>query len=200
MKTDYWLSYPTDYKKQLKPLLHQQMWLFGQDIIYPHGNLLYRYQFSHTRAAERGSSMYVRQDDAQQVVLWGWGIWFGQVDTGAIFVNRFKAKPQFTSVSILSEAVHREVELPPRTHRVSSMADTQIIRGLWVNLLTWLAEYEAWIVAQAGKKWRQATVRAFQHAVTKPESADTLSSQWQMLAEQGKSLPIKSYTKTEFAR
>lgn len=198
--TYYWLRYPATYRKKVKPLLHQQMWLFGQDIVYPHGNLLYRYQFSHTRAAERGSSMYVRQVGAQQVVLWGWGVWFGQADLGAIFVNRYKAKPQYTPVSILSDAVHQEASLPLRTHRVNSVADTQNIRELWVNLLSWLAEYEAWIVSETSKKWRQAAVRAFQHAVTKPESADTLSTQWQTLAERGKSLPIKSYTKTEFAR
>ena len=197
MKINYWLSYPSDYKKRLKPLLHQQMWLFGQDILCPEGNLLYRHQFIHKRPTSRGSSMYIRQDQTVQIVLWGWGIWFGQTEIGAIFVNRFEAKPKFTPVPILSEPIYREEALPLRTSRVSSMTHMQSVQQLWVNLLTWLAEYEKWIQATAGKKWRQSTLRAFRHAVTKPESADSIAAQWYMLAEQGKTLPIKSYTRTE---
>ena len=195
MKTDYWLSYPSDYKKQLKPLLHQQMWLFGQDIIYPKGNLLYGYQFTHKRPEDRGSSMYIREDGTQQVVLWGWGIWFGQAETGAIFVNRYQAKPQFTRMSILSKAIHKPDDIPDCTGRMSSEADVQIIRGLWVSLLSWLADYEAWILATAGEKWRQTSVKSFKHAVTKPKFVDSIAGQWQTLAEQSTTLPIKSNTR-----
>jgi hypothetical protein len=39
----------------------------------------------------------------RQIVLWGWGIWLGQADTGAIFVNRYRAKPQFTAVAALTK-------------------------------------------------------------------------------------------------
>ena len=195
MKKNYWIAYPSTYKKQIKPLLHQQMWLFGRDILCPKGNLLYDYQFTNERSADRSSSMYTRQDNAQQIVLWGWGIWFGQAEAGAIFVNRYKAKPQFTATSTLSQSIHREEALPHRTYRVSSEADAQVMQKLWVNLLTWLAEYEAWILATVGKNWRQSTLRAFNHAVTKPESVDQLTRRGQTLAQQGKTLPIKSHTK-----
>ena len=196
MNTDYWLSYPSEYKKQLKPLLHQQMWLFGQDILHPKGNLLYRYEFKHRRAEKRGSSMYTREDSTQQIVLWGWGIWFGQPENGAIFVNRFQAKPQYTPVATLSQVIYQEDDLPERIYRARSESDVKIIQGLWVSLLTWLAEYEAWILEIAGKKWRQTSVKAFKHAVTKPNFTDTLPSQWQTLAQQSKTLPISTCTRT----
>ena len=126
------------------------------------------------------------------IALWGWGIWFGEADTGAIFVNRYKARPQFTPVSTLSEAVHREKSLPRCTYRVNSVNDAQTMKRLWVELLTWLAEYEAWIQDAAGNSWRRSTLQTFSHAVTEPEAADQLAGQWQELAEQGESLSIRS--------
>ncbi len=120
MTTNYWFSYPATYKKQLKPLLHQQMWLFGRDILCPEGNLLYQYEFSHKPTDIRGGSMYTRWDGERQIVLWGWGIWFGQAEQGAIFVNRYKAKPRFTAVPSLTQPIHREEALP---HHRSTGAD-----------------------------------------------------------------------------
>lgn len=195
MRTDYWLGYPSEYRKQLKPLLHQQMWLFGQDIIFPNGNLLYRYQFTHKRPANRGSAMYIREDETKQIVLWGWGIWFGEIGTGAIFVNRFKAKPQFTPHYSLNDPVHSEDGLPHRSCRVSSMARAQSVRHLWAELLAWIGAYEAWVLATAGEGWRQSALRAFNHAVTKPKHASSISGQWQSLSNRGYTLPIKSYTR-----
>ncbi|MEM7331370.1 MAG: hypothetical protein AAF490_04690 [Chloroflexota bacterium] len=195
--TNYWLNYPTAYKKQIKPLLHQQMWLFGRDILCPKGNLLYQYQFTHQRAKTNSGVMYTRWDGDQQIALWGWGIWFGQAEKGAIFVNRYKAKPQFTTVSNLSQSIFRETELPHRTSRVNSEAEAQAMQKLFVELLTWLAEYEAWIVATAGKSWRQSSLGGFPHAVSKPETVDQLAEQWQSLATQGEELAINTHTKQE---
>ncbi len=200
MTESYWISYPAKYKKHIKPLLHQQMWLFGRDILCPEGNLLCEYSFTRERSAGRGGSMYTRRDGAQQIVLWGWGIWFGQVDTGAIFVNRYKARPQFTAVSVLSQTVHREEALPQRTDRVSSVTEAQTMQRLWVNLLDWLADYEAWVLATAGDCWRQSTLQSFNQAVTKPEAVDQLAKQWQTLAEQSHAFPINSNTKKEGIR
>ncbi|MEM7111187.1 MAG: hypothetical protein AAF614_02055 [Chloroflexota bacterium] len=195
MNKKYWIAYPSTYKKQLKPLLHQQMWLFGRDILCPQGNLLYQYQFTHERASDRGGSMYTCWNGEQQVVLWGWGIWFGQAETGSIYVNRYKAKPRFTTVPKLGQPIHRPADLPRVAYRLGSESEAETVRGLWSDLLLWLAEYEAWVVATVGESWRQSTLRAFNHAVTKPSAVDQLAEQWQTLAEEGKTLPIKSYAR-----
>ena len=194
MKTYYWLSYPANYTNQLKELLHQQMWLFGQDILCPEGNLLYHYQFTHNRANDHGSSMYTRLDEDKQIVLWGWGVWFGKPKLGAIFVNRYKAIPRFSDVATLSEAIYREVSLPHITHRVDNEAQAQAMCLLWTELLQWLAAYEAWVLEKFGLAWRQTALQPFPHAVTQMADVDRLANQWQSLAEQSQTLPIKSYT------
>lgn len=197
MIANYWINYPTEYKKQIKPLLHQQMWLFGQDILCPEGNLLYQYQFTHQPAEERGASMYTRCDGDKQIVLWGWGIWFGQTGTGAIFVNRYKAKPQFTAVAVLNQTVHQPEELPRLTYRVGSEAEAETTRQLWRDLLSWIAAYEAWVLETAGLTWRRAAVKLFNHAITKSKDVGQLPTQWWALAEQSQMLPIKSYMKKD---
>ena len=83
MTKNYWINYPATYKKQIKPLLHQQMWLFGRDILCPEGNLLYQYQFTHIHAESRGGSMYTRWKRIGKLCCGGGGIWFGQTDVGA---------------------------------------------------------------------------------------------------------------------
>ena len=194
MKTHYWLSYPADYKNQLKPLLHQQMWLFGRDILCPDGNLLYQYNFTHHCAGDNGSSMYTCSDKDRQIVLWGWGIWIGKPELGAIFVNRYKVLPQFTAVSTLPEAIHRQTGLPHLTHRVASEEQAHVMCQLWTELLEWLATYEAWVFEKQGVAWRQAALEPFKHAVTPAENLDQLANQWQTLANQSQSLTIEAFT------
>ena len=193
MSRHYWLTYPATYRDRIKPLLNQQMWLFGQDIVCPKGNLLYRYQFSHQRPAERGGSMYTLWDEGKQIVLWGWGIWYGQAETGAIFVNRFKAKPGFSTTSHLYQPIHVQKALPPMNYRFDAMAQVEVIRQMWGDLLHWLAKYERWILDECGPVWRKKALKPFPHACTELSSVDQLANEWMALAEQSHTLPIKSY-------
>ena len=197
MTKNYWINYSTEYKKQLKPLLHQQMWLFGQDILCPQGNLLYQYQFTHQPCPKRGGSMYTRCDGDKQIILWGWGIWFSQTEMGAIFVNRYKAKPQFTAVPNLNRIIHQPEDLPRLVYRVGSEVEAETTRQLWSDLLLWLAVYEAWVLETVGRVWRQTALKRFNHKVTKPKAVGQLPTEWQTLAEQSQMLPIKSYKKEE---
>jgi hypothetical protein len=50
------------------------------------------------------------------------------------------------------------------------------------------------VLAVYGRSWRQAALKQFNHAITPVTAVDQLSSQWQTLAEQSQTLPIKSYT------
>lgn len=193
MPMNYWITYPATYKDRIKPLLHQQMWLFGQDIVCPKGNLLYRHQFSHQRPETRGGSMYTLQEEGRQIVLWGWGIWYGKTGIGAIFVNRFRARPRFSAESHLTQPIHVETALPPLQYRARTKAQAEVVRQMWAELLLWLAKYEAWVLNEFGPTWRKAALKPFPHACTKLSDVDRLTSEWQALAEQSQTLPIKSY-------
>lgn len=194
MEKYFWLSYPSQYKKQLKPLLHQQLWLFGRDIMCPQGNLLYKYQFTHKKSDVRGSSMYTWQDAGKQLILWGWGIWFNQQEVGSIFVNRYRAKPKFTTTPLL-KTIHKPVDLPQLTYRVNSKATAEKVRHLWQELLVWLAMYEAWISEAYGDDWRKSQLKQFNHAITNPSDANMITQQWHQLAHESKTLSVKSYTR-----
>lgn len=194
MSDYYWLTYPAAYRDLIKPLLHQQMWLFGQDIISPQGNLLYQYQFSHQRAEKRGGSMYTLWQGEQQIVLWGWGIWYGQAERGGIFVNRFKAKPRFSAEPYIKQPIHKQDALPITQNRVDSALQAESVRQMWADLLHWLANYEQWILNEFGQAWRRAALKPFPHAYTKPSAIEQLANDWQTLAEQSHTLPIRSYT------
>ncbi len=191
----FWLSQPASFKKCLKPLLHQQLWLFGRDIVCPRGNLLYEYDFTHERAETRGCSMYTWQQGGVQVVLWGWGIWFGVQDTGAVFVHRYKAKPRFSAESKLTQSIHQPHQLPLLAYRVPTQAHALTMRALWQRLLLWLSDYEAWVLASHGRDWRKATLRSFNHAVTNGADVAQLPAVWHQLADKSQTLPIKSYSR-----
>ncbi|MBE7533736.1 MAG: hypothetical protein HND44_21015 [Chloroflexi bacterium] len=192
MDTYYWLYYPADFKAQLKALLHQQMWLFGRDILCPEGNLLYHYRLNHQHAEAKGCSMYTRHEADRQIVLWGWGIWLGQENVGGIFMGRYKARAQFTAVPTLTGPIHRPESLPAVRQRLASETAVGAMRDLLAQLLTWLADYEAWVLAAYGRAWRQTALKPFPHAHTRLDEVEQICDQWRILAEQSHHLPIKT--------
>ena len=44
-----------------------------------------------------------------------------------------------------------------------------------------------------GRSWRQSALKTFSHTVTKLAAVEQLTEEWQALAEQSQTLPIKSY-------
>lgn len=187
----YWLTYPATFQNSIGPLLHQQMWLFGRDILYPAGNLLYGYGFTHQHAAVRGSSMYRLPEGAGELVLWGWGIWYGEPERGAVFVNRLKPQARYTAVSHLPHTIHHQQELPRLNSQLNSLEQLHHLRHLFQHLLRWLAAYEAWIIGEHGRGWRQRALQPFKLACTPLAQVEEISLTWGQLAADAAILPTK---------
>jgi hypothetical protein len=150
-------------------LLHQQCWLWGQDIKRAEGNLLLQHGFQRLRPApgQSGSSQYTLQlGDTLHVRLWGFGMYFGR-DQG-LFMNRFEFIPRIAELSDLWQA-QKMTHLP----RASDLSLLPIA-------LRWIADYEQWVLTTRGSSYRSACFQNWKAAVGTPHRLPTL---WQQLAE-----------------
>ncbi len=152
-----------------KALLHQQCWLWGQDIKRLEGNLLLVHGFERLRPPDglSGSSQYTLSLPGNQSVrLWGFGIYFGS--ESGIFLNRFEFIPREARMADLWQA--REMTGLPRAKSLALL--TQILR--------WIGDYEAWVLRMLGAEYRKSCLCGFQGAnTTRP---DLIPAVWRELA------------------
>jgi len=177
----FWLELPHEAKKRGKALLNQQMWLWGQDILAPAGNLLYAYGFTHTRppAGIKGSSMYVQPWGEGQVTLWGFGFCFNSSPTAVstLYLKRYQFTPRLGP----PPAPFWEPDAWPQLSRPQSTVACEQLRQALVAALRWLSQYEAWVLTEAGPDYRQQALAAWSH---KPvQSATEMAEAWRVLAE-----------------
>jgi hypothetical protein len=157
-------------RKRGSALLHQQCWLWGQDIKRTEGNLLLAHGFERIRPPDgvAGSSQYTLAVAGDfSVRLWGFGIYFG-AGTG-IFLNRFEFIPREARRSDLWQA--REMTALPRARDFSLLAQT----------LRWIGAYEAWVLRTLGPEHRKTCLIGWPGAATSPGS---IAEAWNELAAQ----------------
>jgi hypothetical protein len=181
------LELPREAKKRGKALLNQQMWLWGQDILAPAGNLLYAYGFTHTRppAGIKGSSMYMQPWGEGQVTLWGFGFCFAPgcgfdaspTAVSALYLKRYQFAPRLGPAS----APFWEPDAWPNLPAPQSAAACEQLRQSLVAALHWLSQYEAWVLTAAGPDYRQQALAAWSHKPVQP--ATQMAEGWWGLAE-----------------
>jgi len=136
-------------------LLHQQCWVWGQDIKCPSGNLLLDYGFQRQRPPEgiSGSSQYTLTVPGELYVrLWGFGVYYGG-DVG-IFLNRYSFVPRRTSLSDCWQAGN--MQGLPRAKDLCLMP----------GLLRWIAAYEEWIKKRTSAQYRLRRAASFKSRKT----------------------------------
>jgi hypothetical protein len=77
-------------------LLDQQMWCWGRDIVRSEGNLLLQFGFRKERppATVSGCTAYILTPfPGCQLILWGFGLFFGLESSGGVFLRRYEFKP-----------------------------------------------------------------------------------------------------------
>lgn len=143
---------------QAAKLLNEQCWCWGADIRHRDGNLLLTYGFRRDRAPAPtvGSNMYsYHPTPTQVIVLWGWGMFYGETTTGGLFMGRNGFAPMITNTPTISTPVFSSEALP--TLKIpKSEKEYQIAGQLTGNALRWIAHYETWVVATAGEEHRLA--------------------------------------------
>lgn len=162
-------------------LLDQQMWCFGQDIEYPHGNLLIRFGFArHRKPASnaRISAYSFHPAPGSQIVLWGFGLFYGAEGYGGMFLRRFQFCPTWTAAPALSECVWDPENIPDL--RTAASAEQKVcVRHLLADALAWLAGYESWILDTVGVAYRQDCLERWPKAVLE---AERVPDEWRRLA------------------
>lgn len=144
--------------QQATKLMDEQCWCWGTDIRYPDGNLLLTYGFRRERAPSPsvGSNMYsIHLSSTRLVVLWGWGLFYGDSTLGGIFIGRNGFAPLLTSASTIPSPIYSSSDLP--TLRIpASEKEYHLASALVGNALRWIAHYEEWLLPIAGESYRLA--------------------------------------------
>lgn len=145
------------FRKFVAKLFDQQMWCWGYDIRHAAGNVLLSYGFERHRAPDgRTSSAYVHHSlCGEQIVLWGFGAFFGVAHTGGMYIGRDAFQPYVAAVSGLP--VDCWSDRPARAD-----SPTAGLPHLLVRFLNWVSRYEGWVQNTLGPAYREATLRGWQ--------------------------------------
>jgi hypothetical protein len=163
-------------------LLDQQMWCFGQDIRNPEGNVLLRFGFQRHRHPDSvgSSSVYVLTPyPSSQLVLWGFGLFYGQGTCGGMFLKRYQFNPVWTLHAQLPQVVWEPSEFP-ELQPATTPQERQSIHRLLLGAVRWITGYELWVHETYGPNYRRQCLRQWHKAAV---SAEAIAEAWQQLAE-----------------
>lgn len=161
-------------------LLNQQFWLWGQDIRRG-DNILLRYGFQRTRPQGdvQGGRCYTTRIDARRtVVLWGFGIFYGDEALGGLYLSRFRLDPLLGESGTPPVNVWAPANLPAFAPPVDDR-DWARARLLLDETLRWISAYETWVVAEMGPEYRRRCLASWSRPVCPAAEG---SARWLRLA------------------
>lgn len=138
-------------------VLHHQLWFFGKDIWHQEGNLLIRYGFKRYGVPEdkSGTNAYcLKINDLQEIVLFGFGVFWGDKRLGGILLKRYEFCPKMLRCSSLKLPLWKK-ELLPFQFSPFNEPDKIAVGEMFKDFSGWLSEYESWIDASCSKSWRE---------------------------------------------
>ena len=181
------ITLPHDTIERGKALLHQQCFIWGQDVRREEGNLLIAYGCTQYRAPGKpGGTAYIRRERCGAVAgLWGFGIFYGypaplpraasanDVPAGAIFIARFDFDPLAATATA-----------PEHAHHPDDLGLAQTDRSLLhFRLLAaacrWISRYERWVMRYAGEQYRRGSMAGL---IPRGFTERTLATAWQSQA------------------
>lgn len=176
------LYLPGETRRLGKSLLTQQCWCWGQDVRRPEGNLLLEFGFERRRPphGESGATAYLLRLLPNCVVtLWGFGMWYGECDRGAIFVGRFDFEPKLSLCAEPPLPIWTPKQLSalpvPRTS-----IERRLTRELLTDALCWAADYERWAIEKTGLPYRKRCLEAWSQRFLPPEN---VVESWALVAQ-----------------
>jgi hypothetical protein len=161
-------------------LMHQQCWCWGQDVRRPEGNLLLEYGFERSRPPDgrRGSSRYTLDRDGARLALWGFGVGYAVQGCGGIYVSRYCFVPRWLGECASIEPVWRAEQLDS-LRRPFTRREIRRSRRMLRSLIRWMADYERWVEAHCGSRYRCSTLGDW-HRTAIP--AGQMAAEWELLA------------------
>lgn len=164
-------------------LLSQQCWCWGQDVIRPDGNWLVEIGFErHPPPPELSncSSVYLlRLPEGCNVVLRGFGVFYGRRGVGGVFLPRFEFSPRFSEEASLRSPPWDETELTrlpaPTSH------DRDRCLALLLELIDWIQQYESQVADRLGVAYREQTLANWHNGERRTVPAAEFPAAWRDL-------------------
>jgi CxxC-x17-CxxC domain-containing protein len=169
-----------DQTKHATALFNQQCWLWGCDIRRSEGNLLLAYGATKYRPNEdvKGGRAYLfEQPCGRVVILWAFGMFCGTLQMGGVYLARYG----FDAVLVdgLGNIPLAPDKLPPG--RVpTSYREQQQHTALLQMLVSWITNYETWVMASLGHDYRKACVASWDRGPYQI-AAERIVSEWQQV-------------------
>ena len=177
-----WLVALNKVRKTGTLLLDQQLWCWGQDIRRVDGNALLAYGFTRHRPPEgkHGSPAYEWRDSGRsRIVLWGFGFFYGDGGRRGLFLRRHNFAPKQTASVDFSLPIWNLRQLPELTQPRDVEARRRVF-SLLTQGLTWIGDYERWIISEYGLDYRQRCTDAWKK---KRIPAHEMAAKWHELVE-----------------
>jgi hypothetical protein len=165
-------------------LMDQQFWCWGQDIVHPAGNLLLQFGFERTAAVadSKHHSLYrLPFEPAGELVLRGFGLFFGVRPWGGIFLKRCEGDPRYCRTETLPRLLWQTIDLPEL--EPVSENNQQAVHLLQHGLFRWIATYENWIAQTVGTEYRQSSLQRWREKRKPVLPADHMAAEWENLAK-----------------
>lgn len=167
-------------------LLSQQIWCWGRDILRPDGNWLLEIGFTRLdppAELEECSSVYtLKLVGGQSLILRGFGVFFSDLERGAIFLPRYEFQPKYTRQASLTRPPWSAGDLP--NLRAPTSGERYACASLTLELLDWIRTYEVNILDKLGIEYRRETLVKWdkpENSFTPPEN---FASAWRDLSFQ----------------
>lgn len=162
-------------------LFDRQMWCWGRDVRYPHGNLLIEYgcRKDPTPDPRRAASRYHAElSDGGSLSIWAFGLRY-QYEAEQVFLRRSDFRPQFVPSGTDWSAVWRSTDLPLLTRPGNPAQQERALDALRA-MIRWMGAYESWVQTRAGEEWRSSVLAAWPDCrkARHLSSTDT-ASQWE---------------------
>ena len=174
-----WILSPA-IRRQAEPLYTQQMWVLGQDVRYPEGNLLLDYGFQKQRfvpLGQGGSSQYTLILPDATLNLWSFGFTLSYQEH-SLLLKRYTFRPRLLKKA-LPQKIWKSIQLPPS--RVPQQSDAENVSKMLAMCCEFFGQYEAWLQQRMPANYRAQCIQRWPKRAVM--NAEQMSPTWLDLAQ-----------------
>ena len=166
-------------------LLSQQIWCWGRDIERSEGNWLMECGFECTPAPEddeyAANHYELSLPKGQNIVLRGFGVFFGDPRHGGIFLPRYEFTPMYTPLSTLNRPLFSADDLPELTRPNADQRSGCI--SMLSDALAWIVEYERTVVNRLSLEYRERTLLTWDNGERTVIPPEAMAPAWAELVD-----------------
>jgi hypothetical protein len=155
-------------------LLDQQLWCWGYDIRQAENWLLRYGGIQYRQDKSCGGTVYTFESADQMLIrLWGGNVLCMIPSIGMLHLKRYEFEPRLMPLTYtLAYSLPTESTIP------ESSADIERAAMLAGACMRWIADYEGWILANAGLEHRQRSVKAWNQDAVFTIAPERMSELW----------------------